>query len=110
MACLYKRKRSGRYWIAYYVNGKERRESALTNDHGEAVKKLLSRQNEVKDGNYVGPNEDRVTVRDLLDQLIVNYETHERVSLDTVRAHVRLWKQEVGPWYTSNVRAVSSVG
>ena len=22
MACLYKRKRSGRYWIAYYVNGR----------------------------------------------------------------------------------------
>ena len=89
-------KKLANWWIAYHHNGKERRESANTTSHADAVIKLRNRLKELSDGTYVSPDQERVCVTDILDGLVTNYENRERTSLDTVRGHVRLWKQEIG--------------
>lgn len=50
----------------------------------------------MSDGTYVGPSRDRLTVGELLDTLVTNYEDHERASMPSARGHARLWRQQLG--------------
>jgi integrase len=84
------------WWIAYHNNGKEVRESANTTNHGEAVRKLRERLKEMSDGVCVMPRQDRLTVEELLDQLVLNYENNERSSVGTLQVHANLWKRLLG--------------
>jgi hypothetical protein len=50
------------WWIAYYVDGKERRESAHSADLEVAQRLLRTRLHAVDDGTFVGPERERLTV------------------------------------------------
>ena len=66
--------RGGTFWIAYYLRGKEYRESAGTSDEKKAQRFLKHRLNEVGADQigaqaFVEPKQKRVTVSELLDNL-----------------------------------------
>ena len=61
--------RGARWWIAYYVNGVEHRESAGRTEP-EAVRRLKARLREIHGGQFVGPQLERVTVDELLDAYV----------------------------------------
>src|SRR5215510_14632785 len=86
--CVYK-KRSV-YYIAYYTpDGKQICESAKTKDKAEARRKLQERLGEIAKDQFVGPAVERVTVDELLQDFLTEYEVNGRKSLRMVRGKVR---------------------
>jgi integrase len=89
--------RGNRWWIAYYVKGIEHRESAGKvlgrPDAGlsekDATKALKIRLSEIHGGRWVGPQQDRVMLTDLLDALVLDYKNNGRKSLSTLEAHLK---------------------
>jgi integrase len=89
--------RGNRWWIAYYVNGIEHRESAAKvlgrPDAGlsdkDATKALKIRLGEIHGGRWVGPQQDRVTLAELLDALVLDYRNNGRKSLTALESHMR---------------------
>ncbi len=76
---IFKRKGSSNLWCAYYLRGKEYRESTETADQKQAEKFLKRRLKEVGADQigartFVGPQQERLTVNDLLDALKADYE------------------------------------
>src|SRR5687768_14678762 len=90
-------KRGNRWWIAYYVNGHEQRESASKvlgrPDAGlnekDAEKALKLRLQEIHGGRWVGAKQERVTLAELLDALVQDYKNNARRSLYTLESHLR---------------------
>lgn len=89
--------RGSRWWIAYYVRGKEQRESAAKvlrrTDAGltekDAEKALKLRLSELHGGRWVGPQQERVVMSALFEALVVDYEVNGRKSTDTLKAHLK---------------------
>lgn len=73
------------YWIAYYRNGHQIRESAETTDERKAWKLLQRRLEEVKRPEFVGPSEKKLTLEDLEKKILADYERHGRRSLQTAQ-------------------------
>src|SRR5262249_30727348 len=69
------------WWIAYYVDGKERRESAHSADLEVAQRLLRTRLHAVDEGAFVGPERERLTVNAILDALLDFYPLHAHPSL-----------------------------
>ena len=82
-------KRHRVYWIAYYVNGKERRESSESPKKKAAQDLLKKRLGEMGRGELIGPSEERVTVDQLLTDLRTDYEVNGRASLPTLAGHLK---------------------
>ena len=82
--------------MVYSVDGKQHRESTGKVDREEALRVLRKRQVEIDEGTYTGPERDRLTVRELLDGVVLHYEMREHHSLRTVKGHVAVWKQALG--------------
>jgi integrase len=89
--------RGKRWWISYYVQGQEQRESAAKvlgrPDAGmnekDAEKALKIRLQEIHGGRWVGPKQERVTMAELLDGLVQDYKNNGRRSLSTLEAHLK---------------------
>ena len=71
------------WWIAYYVHGKERRESAKSPREGDAVRLLKTRIKELGSGRFVGPEEERVTFDDLAAGYLDDYKLQGYRSLES---------------------------
>jgi integrase len=82
--------------IAYYVDGKEVRESARTTSYAEAQALLRDRLKEVGEGNWLPAARQAVTVAEILDALALEYENNDRASLRTLRGHIQTWKAALG--------------
>src|SRR5262249_60221980 len=84
-------------WIEYWNRGKRFRESvAGAEQHGqrkkaatEARRKLKERRKEIHGGRFVGPQEERLLVTDLLDGLIVHLENKGIRSLPDYVSHLK---------------------
>jgi integrase len=66
--------RGGRWWIAYYHEGREIRESSRTDSQQVASRLLKDRLAAIYAGTFIGPQQTRVTVGDLLETLRVEME------------------------------------
>jgi integrase len=84
------------WWISLYVDGKEVRESAKTMVRAAAKKLLTKRLAERDEGTYVGPEHERMTVAEALEQVELHYQQHQRGSLRTLRGHVCAWLAALG--------------
>ncbi len=85
----YKGTESGSYWIAYYVGGREIRESCHSDRKADAIALLDRRRSEVGVGTLVPMR--RVKVASLLDALLADYRDSQK-SLDwaeVVDGHLR---------------------
>jgi integrase len=67
-------RRGGRWWIAYYHEGREIRESSRTDNEQVAARLLKDRLAAIYTGSFVGPQQARVTVGELIETLRVEME------------------------------------
>ncbi len=92
---------SDRWYISYWYEGRERRESTKTSDL-EAAKRALKRKLEhlaaVRRGHepFVDPAGKRRTVGELLDALAAHYRTQRVKSLPQVMAHLKPIRETFG--------------
>jgi hypothetical protein len=81
------------YWIAYYTpEGRQVCESAKTTDKAEARRVLKARQGQIAEGRYLGPAVERITVDELIQDVLTDYELNGRKSLRevSIRVHKHL--------------------
>ena len=84
------------WWIAYFVDGKERREAAHSTEYEVAKRLLRKRLNALSEGTYTGPERERITVAALLDNLIAYYKVQGHRSLPSARAQTKPLRDAIG--------------
>ncbi len=75
------------FWLAYYVRGKEFREPGGRTEK-EATKRLRARLGEKHGDRFIGPEQERVTVSELLDSFLLSLEMKGAKSLYSVKSNV----------------------
>lgn len=86
--------RGKRWWIAYYVDGHEYRESAgRTREHARRL--LNARRKQIAAEEWVPP-QDRLHVNDLLDSYEADLERRGKRSLPNVRSHSKPIRKSLG--------------
>lgn len=84
------------WWLAYYVNGREARESAHTADRQAALDKLRERLKGISDGTVVDPARDRLTVAAILDGLLAYYDRQGHRSRVSAASQTKPWRATIG--------------
>jgi hypothetical protein len=77
------------WWVKYYRNGRPFRESSGSEDYAEAERLLKRRQGEIVTGRFAGLEPERVTVGQLLQDLIDDYRLQERGSARMSEQRIR---------------------
>jgi integrase len=106
---IFTRKGSACLWCAYYLRGKEYRESTGTADDGKAAKFLKRRLKEVGadqigKGTFVGPQQERMKVSKLLESLEEDYKLRGKEN-PQFRAHLKHIREYFGAWRAVEVTA-----
>jgi integrase len=70
--------------IQFSVRGQQYRESTHTDNYNEAQRFLKRRIADITTGKFAGTSADRVLMKDLLADVLADYELHERHSLDSM--------------------------
>lgn len=86
MGSIYKR--GSVLWIKYYRNGVPMRESADSDKENVAKKLLRDREGAIDRGVPVTPQTNRVTLSELLDDVLTDYRVNQRKSLETVTYYI----------------------
>jgi integrase len=87
----------GRIWYArFYDRGREVRESLRTADPGLAEKRLVALRRKRERGTYLDPSRRRVTVDELLDDLVTYLEVRGIAGLAKVRSTLKAVRDELG--------------
>jgi integrase len=82
-------RRGSAYWIDYSFRGKRYRESAKSDKMKDAKKLLRKRMAEMGAGTLVGPDEEKVSLRDLKEIITDHYKANKKRSLDRIETS---WK------------------
>ena len=98
---VFKRANSAHWWIAFYHRGKEIRESSGSPNQKDAEKLLRQRLKEVGADSlglkaFVGPQQERLTVGDLLDALEAGFRLKGLKSLRQASGHLRNVRAALG--------------
>ncbi len=105
MGCIYRR--SNKYWIKYYRNGKPYTESSHS-DKKEVAKKLLNaREGEIAKGELPGIYLDKVTFDELGKELITDYRINKRKSVDRAELAVKHLEKVFGGVKVVNIDTAS---
>jgi integrase len=100
---IFKRTHSRYYWMAYYVNGREHRESTRCTDREAATVRLHQR---------LEASRRDIDLNELLDGLLQDYRLHNRVSMATVSYRLthlhRLFAVSPSETYTASARWYSA--
>jgi integrase len=86
----------GNYQLVYYVSGRRSRESTKTTDPQEATRLLNERVGAAAIGRAPAPGMHRVTIAELLDDLLAAYEAEQRPSVQTLRGHLAVLVPALG--------------
>jgi integrase len=103
--------RSSRWWIAYSVNGREIRESAGKNREGkartekEAGKILRARLRQVAARTWIEPEQERMTVAEMLNTYESDLEARRAKALDSIKCHLRPIRAAFGERRAVDLRA-----
>jgi integrase len=106
---IFKRKESALYWCAYYLRGEEFRESTGTADLDQARKFLKRRIKEIGAdqigaSTFVGPQQERMKVSNLLDALEDDYKLRGKDS-PQFKAHMKQIRRQFDSWRVVEVTA-----
>jgi integrase len=82
------------WWVGYRYRGKLVRESAGRTQR-DATRKLRGRIEAIRGGRHVGPQEERLSVGDLLDALVVHLQVHGK-SLRSAAPHIKAARLHFG--------------
>lgn len=85
--------RGGVWWVAYYFNGKEVRESSKSQNDADAKRLLKKRLKEIHGSRYAGPQEEKLTVDELLDGLVTHLETKGAKTVERLKSHLKPLKE-----------------
>jgi integrase len=77
------------WWIKYSVNGEAVHETSGSEKESDARKLLRKRLGEIATGHYIGPDAERVTVRELAADYLNDYRINARKSLDKAERMVK---------------------
>jgi hypothetical protein len=77
--CVYQRGRI--WWVTYSHNGEKVCESSESDKEADAWRLLQKRMGEIVTGNFIGPDAERVTVAELADDVITDYQVNAKDSL-----------------------------
>lgn len=80
--------RGSRWWIEFWFEGKQFRETGGRSEDA-ARKKLKARLKEILGGRFVGPQQERVSVSELLDDLLTHLGTKGARSVASFRSHLK---------------------
>src|SRR5260370_30411679 len=75
---------AGRWWIEYYANGKQIRESSKSIRYNDGLALLKKRQVELASGTFNVRSAERIIVAELLDDLKLDFEVNGK-SVDWLR-------------------------
>jgi integrase len=89
-------KRGSVYWIAYNHRNQEFRESSQSENESAARKLLKKRIGEVATGQFIGPNEERLTFEEMADALLTDYEINKQRSIRSVRLSLKHLQRTFG--------------
>lgn len=89
------------FWIQYHRAGQPYRESSGSTKEADARKLLKKRLGEIALGRFIGPDAERVTVRELAQDYLNDYRVNKRKSLDKAERMVKRFdddgNEEDGP-------------
>jgi integrase len=88
--------RGGVYYAVFYHRGRKVRQSLKTGDKDIAERRLVALRRKRERGEYQPAAERRVTVAELLDDLIVHLEVQGRSSARKVKGQAKAIKEELG--------------
>ena len=77
------------WWIKYRVNGKPVYESSGSEKESDARRLLKKRFGQIALGRFIGPDAERVTVRELAEDYLNDYRVNGRRSLDKAERMVK---------------------
>jgi len=77
------------WWVKYYRNGKPYRESSRSDEEADARKLLRKRQGEIALSRFIGPDAERVPIRELAEDYLNDYRVNARKSLDKAERMVK---------------------
>lgn len=108
---IYQRQGSPFLWCAYYLRGKQYRESTGETDQQKAEKFLKRKLKEVHADEigarpFVGPQQQRITISELLDALEADYKLRGKDS-PQFQSHLKVIRDHFGDWRAVNVTAES---
>ena len=92
---LYREAGSRYWWCAYYVHGKEVRQSTRETDERRAKRVLRRHMADVLRGECI-PHEHRVTLGDLVAMVRADYDVHQRRSRTTVNYPLKHLTTQLG--------------
>jgi integrase len=106
---IFQRQGSPFYWCAYYLRGKQYRETTGETDEGKAQKFLRRKLKEVHADQigaktFVGPQQQRVAIDELLDALDEDYKLRGKDS-PQFKAHLKPLREHFGNWRALDVTA-----
>jgi integrase len=106
---IYSRKETSALWCAYYLRGREYRESTGTADPKKAKKFLQQRLKEVGADQigarpFVGPRQERVTIDELCDALTENYKSRGKDSKQFI-SNLSVVRERFGAMRAANLTA-----
>jgi len=106
---IFKRPNSANWWIAYCHRGKEIRESSGSDDRKIAERLLKRRLKEIGADSlglkaFVGPQQDRILVNELLDALEADLKLRQVRSLTRIQSHLKRARNAFGDRRALDVR------
>jgi len=93
---IYQQKGSAVWWIKFYRNGEPFRESTGTTDKRKATRALNQRLAEVTTGKFLGPNIERMGLKELAEDFLRDYRINGKSSLDDAEAR---WRLHIQPFF-----------
>lgn len=91
------------WWVKYYRNGKAYRESSGSTKDSDARKPLRKRQGEIAIGRFMGPQPDKVTIRELSEDFKNDYRVNAKKSLDKAEQTLKHLLAFFGDYRAHNV-------
>ena len=86
MGRIYQRGRV--WWVRYYRSGQEFNESSQSEKEADAKKLLKKRLGEIVLGRFAGPRADKVTVKEIAEDLLTDYQIRGRKNQRQVKSKV----------------------
>ncbi len=97
------------WWIRYHHRGEEYRESTRSERLLDAQRLLKDRWKQIGRGRFIGPQEEKILVNDLLDMLVTSYEQNGRRSTGTLRGRIEPLRVAFGAWRAVDVKGTAIV-
>src|SRR5438094_2042511 len=98
MGTVYRRRESGHWWIQYYLKGKPYRESSGSEKKSDAQKLLRRKLAEIELHTFSEPALDRITIAELVADLLTWYVGEKRKPTFEKDARSR-WTLHLAPFF-----------